>query len=195
VASAAGVGLLALSPPAAAKIVYTKTNQQLPVQLDLNHDGITDYSLSFWGSNYRFGVSVLGTQGNLVVGYARHLSSRGWASALLPKVPVGPNQRFTPYRLMLEGFCSRYCAGSGPWDDVENRYLGFKFLIKGKFHYGWARLNVTISGRTVSPVLTGYAYETVPNKPLVTGKTKGPDNGTRQPDAPTTLGRLALGRK
>ena len=41
-------------------------------------------------------------------------------------------------------------------------------------------------------LLTGYAYETVPNKAIITGKTKGPDVVTTQA---TTLSGLALGRK
>lgn len=41
-------------------------------------------------------------------------------------------------------------------------------------------------------VLTGYAYETIANKAIIAGKTKGPDVITIQPD---TLGQLALGRK
>jgi hypothetical protein len=38
---------------------------------------------------------------------------------------------------------------------------------------------------------TGYAYETIPGKAIVAGKTKGPDAEKQ----PATLGRLALGRK
>jgi hypothetical protein len=199
-ATAAGVGLLALQQPAAGKIVYTKANQQFPVQLDLNHDGITDYLLNFHGpSTYGFfDISVVGSQGNLMAGYCHRLSSRCWASALQPRVRVGPNQRFAPYSLMVDGRCgieakgtSSSCRGYGPWNDAQNRYLGFDFLIKGKVHYGWARVSVSISGRTVSAVLTGYAYETVANRPLITGKTKGPD--TTSPEV-GTLGHLARGR-
>jgi hypothetical protein len=40
--------------------------------------------------------------------------------------------------------------------------------------------------------LTGYAYETIPGKPIIAGETKGPDVITMQPGSP---GRLALGRK
>lgn len=40
--------------------------------------------------------------------------------------------------------------------------------------------------------LTGYAYETVPDKPIIAGQITGPDVITVQPD---TLGGLALGRK
>jgi hypothetical protein len=50
-------------------------------------------------------------------------------------------------------------------------------------------------------LLTGYAYETIPNKPIVTGETKGPDATTEGPDAmltaptsrPLSLGLLAMG--
>jgi hypothetical protein len=35
-------------------------------------------------------------------------------------------------------------------------------------------------------------YETIPNKGIVAGKSKGPEDSVRQP---ATLGRLALGRK
>ena len=76
--------------------------------------------------------------------------------------------------------------------NVYDRYLGIMFQIKGKPHYGWARLNVSGGGGSLGGVLTGYAYETIPNKPIIAGKTKGPDVITVEP---ATLGRLALGRK
>ena len=58
-------------------------------------------------------------------------------------------------------------------------------------HYGWARVSVRIGDRLVpNGTLTGYAYETVPNKPIITGKTKGPDVVTVES---ATLGHLAQG--
>jgi hypothetical protein len=48
-AGAAGVCILALAQPAEAKIVYTPANIRLGMNqhydLDLNHDGITDFSI------------------------------------------------------------------------------------------------------------------------------------------------------
>jgi len=196
-AGAAGVGLAVFSQPAEAKIVYTRADKQLPVKLDLNHDGITDFLLRIgFGTYGSFGVTVQALKNNQVVGYKPHLSSGlSWASALNPGVKVGPNQRFGTYYWMVLGRCgseakgsSSSCFGSGPWNNVQNRYLGFEFFIKGKVHYGWARLNVTV-GKTVNAVLTGYAYETVKNKALVTGQTKGSDAMA----GPGTLGHLARG--
>jgi len=83
----------------------------------------------------------------------------------------------------------------GPWMNggkgVKNRYLGLKFKIKGRFHFGWARLTVTTTQHNFTATLTGYAYETIPGKSIIAGKTRGSDVEAQ----PATLGRLALGRK
>src|SRR5262249_6323965 len=92
----------------------------------------------------------------------------------------------------------------GPWagkgNGVKNRYLGLKFVIHGKVHYGWARLSVALGHHRqyndVSGTLTRYAYETIPNKPIIMGKTKGSGAIGVSPGASSvTLGKLALGSK
>ena len=93
----------------------------------------------------------------------------------------------------------------GQWKDAKNKYIGLKFIINGKVHYGWARLNVKLVIKTetavINATLTGYAYETIPNKPIIAGKTHGADDAepptpaaltTRTPK-PATLGVLAMG--
>jgi hypothetical protein len=65
-----------------------------------------------------------------------------------------------------------YC----PWRNATNRYLGLRFRIDGKTHFGWARFTIKAQARGVVATLTGYAYETVPNKPIIAGKTKGSDD-------------------
>jgi hypothetical protein len=74
------------------------------------------------------------------------------------------------------------------WQGLKNRYLGFRFAIKNKAHYGWAR--VSVSAWPFAATLTGYAYETIPNKPIIAGKTKGTDVVTVQP---ASLGHLVIG--
>jgi len=87
------------------------------------------------------------------------------------------------------GYLGRW-ANNG--QGVRNRYLGLKFMIRGKIHYGWARLNVTLGHNTdvVTATLTGYAYETIPNKAIIAGKTHGKDVITLEP---ASLGHLARG--
>jgi hypothetical protein len=86
---------------------------------------------------------------------------------------------------------SRGCAGV--WANITKRYLGLKFRVKnGPTQYGWARLNVSCGTKNgeVRGILTGYAYETIPNKPITAGKTSGPDAITVDEGS---LGRLARG--
>jgi hypothetical protein len=81
--------------------------------------------------------------------------------------------------------------------NVTRRYLGLKFKIDGKTHYGWARLNVQEgSGNLqITATLTGYAYETVPGKEILAGQTASQvdDSSAGEKSAPTSLGTLALG--
>jgi hypothetical protein len=81
----------------------------------------------------------------------------------------------------------------GEWHNVKTRYLGLAFSIQGQIHYGWARLNVNQDGCVITAVLTGYAYETVPGKPIITGKTSGPSEVSETERMPPTLGLLAKG--
>lgn len=85
---------------------------------------------------------------------------------------------------------------------VKTRYLGVKFKINGRFHFGWARLTVTTQAKSFAATLTGFAYETIPGKAITAGQTKGPDDiSVETPTAsltaptpePATLGMLALG--
>jgi len=74
----------------------------------------------------------------------------------------------------------------------KNGYLGLKFVLDGKVHYGWARVSLTVKNNWFdTETLTGYAFETIPNKPIIIGKTHGPDVIVR----PATLGDLAAGRR
>jgi hypothetical protein len=214
-ASAAGVGMLASAQPAEAKIVYTPAHKSITpnhtIPLDLNHDGTVDFRLKdiYYTSQFVSHVGILSAvpavHANEIEGY-----SKAWhyASALRARVSIGPKGPFkTGARLMARVFSDTGAqrdlssCGTGPWSKAMNRYLGLKFLIKGKVHFGWARLNVDCSGTDVDATLTGYAYETIPNKPIITGKTEGPDDDdqpapasrkTRTPE-PAMLGMLALG--
>jgi len=200
--------MLALAQPAEAKIVYTKTHKVIQgvghfVSIDLNHDGIVDFSVGVVPDRGS------GTYGAMLAAYRAssespnrvfQTSKHGWAAAYSAGVRIGSKGhqakplKIGPYfgNTMENRFRARTGYGYlGNWVNVENRYLGLSFVVNGKTHYGWARLNA-VAGRQywVRGTLTGYAYETVANKPIITGKTKGPDVITIQP---ASLGHLAAG--
>ena len=215
-AAAAGMGILA-SQPSEAKIIYTKAHRPITVnttiKLDLNHDGVADFSFkdTFIQTNFSsFGwlsAFPIG-QKNKIRGHT--VSNRAYASALFAGARVGPKGQFLPAQGLMAatsflGGARRQAQStcSGPWANVSNRYLGLKFVITGKVHFGWARLNVSCStkNRVVTALLTGYAYETVPDQPIIAGREKGSEDISQEirtsprPFAlgPASLGRLARG--
>jgi hypothetical protein len=211
-ATAAGVGLLALAQPAAGEIIYTKAHKHIgpnsKLHLDLNHDGIADFDLkdtfSQWSYSSRGLLSALPDRPKNAI-WGHIVGRTAYASALPANVEVGPKGQFLTGE---GGMASEYfnggrdragfLYGNGPWANVTNRYLGLKFVIQGKIHFGWARLNVSLSkgDSQVTAVLTGYAYETAVNRPILTGKEGGLDvhgNSTASADRSPTLGRLAQG--
>jgi len=200
-AGAAGVGMLALTQSAEAKVVYTPTNVTVttPVAIDLNGDGIADFTLGFFGYQHEIFVDVTPqVTGNAVRG-------NGSAGCGFFGVPIGAGEKFLTnsyfgHGVRMAGFYGYGISSSnGLWANVSNRYLGVKFLIDGQVHYGWARLSVTNEIRTV--VLTGYAYETTPNKTIIEGHISGPEKADASAPAylltpgsgPATLGMLARG--
>jgi hypothetical protein len=214
-ASATGVGILALVQPLEAKVVYTATHQTIApnstLELDLNGDGINDFRFQnrfsgpgFSGTGIR---KTFSTQtGAALIAYPADNSNHIWGNSqfgvsVLPAgVMVGSKGKFVGNHSVMGG-ASEIDGGSprydGPWappgGNEKNRYVGLKFVINGQVHFGWARLSVQIRPARnggAQAVLTGYAYETVANKPLETGKTSGADAASAQT---ATLGQLALG--
>jgi hypothetical protein len=229
-ASAAGVSLLAVAQPSEARIIYTKAHQVIGTNgiypLDLNHDGIFDFLLLESGYATFNGTGAYNTLlakeawGNAIAGSTGRFS-RHYPGALRRGARIGPGAHFVHGGVNGETMVRTWSADgsggrSGHWGNVTSRYLGLKFAIDGKIHYGWARLTVQLPGNyLIDATLTGYAYETVPGKAIVAGQTTGEANvdGARQnlpdsdtpgpsasianpPDLPqSTLGVLALGAR
>jgi hypothetical protein len=228
-ATAAGVGIGALAPAAEAKIVYTPAHEKIlytSVPLDLNHDGVTDFTLIgqfFYARGTKCGIFVSAAEGesavNKVWGNQKiklPFGSSFAASALPAGVIVGPKGLGAQPagEKMLGQFISIIGTGDGtyrgyygPWANggkgVTNRFLGLAFVIDGETHYGWARLNQS-GYRACTGLLTGYAYETTPNKAIATGQTSddaADEQAVLAPSSipaavrPATLGALAWGSR
>jgi hypothetical protein len=210
-AGAAGVGTLCFVQPAEARVVYTPAHVAIKVNgglfhIDLNHDGIPDFGLlnSYYkGEKYYWTLKVVPPRSANGIRVTRSMACGGSESvaAALPKGKrIGPAGPFKNYRNGVVMAVAGGSATCGVWQGKSNlqAYLGLKFTVKGKIHFGWARVKVDTQQRPFSAILTGYAYETVPGKAIIAGATNGPDDA--EPSAtfsshpePATLGALALG--
>ena len=163
-ASAAGVGVLALAQPIEAKIVYTPAKKVVPwcsghprlcLKLDLNHDKIIDFtftSVSRHSGSFRsfasVGIKRAPKTKNAVRGTSSHPLQKTLAVELNSGTKIGQSGGMFYGAAVLYGFTwghywGQWLAGSCcPYSS----YLGLKFYIKGKVHYGWARLYVQLIG-------------------------------------------------
>lgn len=216
-ASSAGVSLLALARPAEAKIVYTPSNIKIEsglghfTPLDLNNDGKPDFwfmktyshsSISFLdlyrGPSQRSNEPITGARNR----------SKNFAAALPFGVQIGWSKVFAEDGITR--MASRVVGKStfnGSWanggEGFQHRYLGLKFAINGKIHFGWARLKIVVENHVMQAYIIGYAYETIANRSLKAGQVRETDEGVRDAKpsadpnpphpAPTMLGALALG--
>lgn len=209
-ASAAGVSMLALAQPAEAKIVYTPAHitiePRTSLPLDLNNDGVNDFLLSNWQYGHVSHLSIIqGAPANEVVVEKPTdgaPAEYGAAADLFAGVLISPKRFFANVGSMAQfaTFSGISSSSNGVWKDAHNRYLGLKFLVNGETHYGWARLTVT-ANRGIAATLTGYAYETIPNRPIIAGKISstedasgvGPAEMLSPSHESATLGMLARG--
>ena len=197
-AAAVGLGAAFTTPDAAAKVVYvpatkvlTSGSFTLPVEGSGGEgwtffDGYHIHSLTFDT------LSVRPLNGAAVV------VGKGYAEALAAGASIGPDAAFqsSPIRMEKVEYLSdsSLTMAYGPWANVSNRYLGLRFVLNGETHYGWARFTVANSGSLtgglhIKATFTGYAVESVADRPIQAGTTSGPEEEAES----NSLGCLALG--
>ena len=183
-ASSTAVALVG-GPTASAEVVYTPTHVVVnsgleggtSYPIDINNDGTPDFSLYFTrfashGLDMLLQFDVVGNQVRYPVGGSFS------AAALKKNAPIGPEQKFTAKSfsggggaLMAASYYYHTVDQFGPWVGATNRYLGLKFMIGGKVHYGWARLTLnSLSGSNIQVTLNGYAYETEAKRKILAGQ-------------------------
>lgn len=204
----AAAGAAAFTAPAAAQVIYTKTNIILTdgvALIDLNHDGVADFTLTnfeissrYYSQVFREGwLNVRGaaSESPAVLGQS---ARRGPVALPVPHgVPIGSDspagflQDQSPLSMGYAFVNNDSHSVRGRFPNAGTKYLGLRFTINGQVHYGWARLNVTPA--TFYPLMTaivsGYAYEATPNKSIPAGY-RGFSDGV---DPEGSLGALSLG--
>ena len=202
-AATAGVTMLALAEPATGEVVVTKKTIHIPISIDgiqkrvpisVANNGVDNFSfvLSSTAGVRRtfvgFSAGSTGSDNQIIAGgnfYGKALPlPRG------TKISANPTSGVFSWMPLIEA--TDTSAGSfysrGYWKgNQKNQYLGVRFKIDGQFHYGWIRLTVTSDVKLEKPTLeasiTGYAYETVPNKPILAG-TVGTASAIEEKKAP-----------
>lgn len=177
-ASAAGVGMMALTQGAEAKVIATPANIVVPInggliQFDINGDGVPDFGLSatsfvntFTGGVRRRARPPLGGDfgGKLTAVPAQTANEvavngsyfgKALAADLAAGARIGPALPFDAGAILMAGIFGTGCAGSsfayGNWKGSHppHPFLAVKFTdTSGNVHYGWVRILVQQSDTT-----------------------------------------------
>lgn len=201
------------------------------VQIDINGDGQNDFGLSAaalggctttstsaakkakrgphrrqpppLGCLFNDTVNVVPTQAANEVWQAGVSYGANCAADIAGGVKIGPARPFAGGKMVMAAHTGSseghyFCPWTG--SRAPHPFLPVKFTdTSGNFHFGWVRVSVQFA---FLATITGYAYETVPNKPILAGATQGAaanaswvDPQDLSPTLPevASLGRLALG--
>ncbi len=177
------IGMM-FSASANAQIVYTDivpdsifTITSLATQtynLDINGDGTTDFLikaarysiLGVLGSNV--GITPQGSNAcitttfnqvkKLVIGDTIS-SSQAWQDTTGQVLKSYSQYGFDPPTVR------------GEWNTVVDGYVGLQLINAGQTYYGWVRVDVSVSDSSASMTIKDYAYNTIPDQPILAGQT------------------------
>jgi hypothetical protein len=186
------------APSTQAEVVYTPVHAKLHYRffLDLNNDGVNDFQITSFDLSGMGTVHIFAINGNRMVGSNQRCASHphGPDAAALPEgTVIGPGKPFNANATCMAFSTNSFNSGDGPWFHANEAYLGFAIAIDGKEHFGWARLRV---GKQIlgDVAILGYAYETIPGKPIIAGDEGNSAAGNKKTNENSlTLGALALG--
>jgi hypothetical protein len=203
--AAAGAALSVAAPAAQAKVVYVPTNVEVTNGYAIDIGGIRAVSFPILSTMGEEAVYASAPGGWIVT----HCSScERVVAATQTQAPaklasgarIGPKGPFAIAKSRMDfayPILTWPTPGSiGPWRAVggpATGYLGFRFLVDGKPHFGWARLTFERSYDPTPLVVTlsGYAYETIEDRPIVAGDESGRTVSEIAPQP--SLGMLAFG--
>lgn len=162
------------------EIIYTdiepdfkSENKIFNFDIDLNNDEIIDFSIAYNndGTYEWLGIAAENTINGI-------LSLSPWYTHPMPldldvKIFNGGfnnGEYYAPGAIFNIGEC--FGGESGcylDWMNKGEKYLGLRFLIDGKFHYGWVRIEI------ISPtewIVKDYAYNAASKNSILAGQVK-----------------------
>ena len=175
--------MAAAAGSANAQIIYTDVNPDVTINsggvynLDLNNDGILDYTLqqrsgtlySFIqydvvGVNPEFSLNEVDTLGN----QAAHAAGAGFTidSTLNWVDSTEMASQFPPTAAAM-GAVITGLGSAGNFLGQTGKFLPLKFYVEGLFYYGWVRVDVAADALSFKVI--DYAYRDAHDMPLVTG--------------------------
>lgn len=171
-------GVAAVTPFAAeAQVIYSNIEPDTILagrgynsfDLDLNSDGITDFSLtqyystSYSHGQYHFFSGIFLTIINDNSGIATTAPGNDNISIFNNGDTIDVNDNWYAASLYSVDF-------NAQWNGVKNKYIGARVKLNGQNYYGWIRVTVGSNGNSIT--IKDYAFNATPEAPIIAGDTK-----------------------
>ena len=157
-------------------ISYTLTSLGTQTyNLDLNADNATDFLIKVVRVNSRTGsssyVSITPQGSNAFI-----TTTLNTVKKLVTGATIGSSQAWHDTTLQyLKLYSASSLTGittnSGEWNNAVDCYVGLQLINGGQTYYGWVRMDVTVSIGSASMTIKDYAYNSIPNQPILAGQT------------------------
>ncbi|QYA26129.1 hypothetical protein G3I01_11585 [Gramella sp. MT6] len=152
---------------------FKSENKILNYDIDLNDDNIIDFSITFNSDGSYEWLGIASDNPNNGI-----LSLAPWYTHPMPldldaKIFIGGfnnGEFYAPGAIFNIDEC--FGGESGcylDWMHKGEKYLGLRFLIDGKFHYGWIRIEIISATEWI---VKDFAYNATPKKPILAGQLK-----------------------
>jgi hypothetical protein len=161
---------------ASGQIVYTDIPDETLAPgegyvLDLDGDGVDDFSLNVYNGTAPFGVAVIfpgtssvyntnGIVGILSAGYT-YPSNLTSGAIIDGNSPIVNGERGDLNWNSCNYPNSNFCGG------VTDGYIGLQFMVSGNTHYGWVRIDLTADATSMT--VKDFAYQSTPNAGIKAG--------------------------
>jgi len=183
--SAIAAGVVAATSVSNAQIVYTDVNPDVMLSdssymIDLNQDAVGDFNVihiaySYGSTSFLNLIGLQALNNNEVLGdtiVSSTYSDISFYPAMLDaNDDIEENGQIwfnSSYGMMYyNGVYGSYNFKGGDWQNATDKYLGLRISINGKWHYGWARLDITSNGTAF--IIKDYAYESSPETQIWAG--------------------------
>lgn len=147
--------------------------------LDINNDNYSDFKIglntdSYYNSTYyTYFYSFMTMSAMLNINYM--IASNDFIKKLPENMTVGPDGPWDNVAVFCHGtgFYFGTSIIRGDWkESAEEKFIGVKFKISGKDHYGWIRASVASTMCYMKVTIHDWAYEDKPGVSIKTGQTE-----------------------
>ena len=145
--------------------------------LDLNNDANNDFILTAYMSSLGGASSNGRASITPQVNNAFNTTSLNTVKKLVPGDTISSSQAWhdTTFQYLKKW---NYLPGNPPilidtgeWDTFIDGYIGLQLIHAGQTYYGWVRINVDVTYSHASVIIRDYAYNSIPNQPILAGQT------------------------